>query len=211
MKQVTAWIAVFLLSIIGLMLFMGVMGLRINLTDSIPIGLYRMKAIKDVKNIKQAYVIFCPDDKPVFQQARDRGYINHGLCPGGYGYLMKKVVATPGDQISVMASGVFVNQRLIPYSKPKARDGVNRALPQWPAFNYQLKDDECMTMTSQSAWSFDSRYYGPVRLGQIKGVITPLWGKAQNWRQDMNKKVRKLFISAYNTYVFVFKYKSTTL
>jgi len=177
MKQWTAWIAVFLLSIIGMALLLVVMGLRINLTDSIPVGLYRIKAIQDVKNIKQAYVIFCPDDKPVFQQAKDRGYIDHGLCPGGYGYLMKKVVATQGDQISVMASGVFVNQRLIPFSMPKARDGVNRALPQWRALNYQLKDDEFMTMTNQSAWSFDSRYYGPVRLSQIKGVITPVWVK----------------------------------
>jgi conjugative transfer signal peptidase TraF len=174
MKRLTAWIAVFLLGIIGMVLFLVVMGLRVNLTDSIPVGLYRMTGIK---NIKHAYVIFCPDNKPVFQQARDRGYIDHGLCPGGYGYLMKKVVATQGDQISVIASGVFVNQTLIPFSIPKASDGANRALPQWHVLNYQLKDDELITMTSQSAWSFDSRYYGPVRLGQIKGVITPVWVK----------------------------------
>jgi conjugative transfer signal peptidase TraF len=158
-------------------LLLVVMGLRINLTDSIPVGLYRIKAIEDVKNIKQTYVIFCPDDKPVFQQARDRGYIDYGLCPGSYGYLMKKVVATQGDKIAVTAAGVFVNQTLISFSKPKAHDGVNRPLPQWNALDYQLKNDECMTMTNQSAWSFDSRYYGPVRLSQIKGVITPVWVK----------------------------------
>jgi conjugative transfer signal peptidase TraF len=99
-------------------LLLVVMGLRINLTDSIPVGLYRIKAIEDVKNIKQTYVIFCPDDKPVFQQARDRGYIDYGLCPGSYGYLMKKVVATQGDKIAVTAAGVFVNQTLISFSKP---------------------------------------------------------------------------------------------
>tara|TARA_R110002126_G_scaffold11644_2_gene51843 strand:- start:391 stop:945 length:555 start_codon:yes stop_codon:yes gene_type:complete len=183
MKQWMTWIAIFLLSIIGLALLLVVMGFRINLTDSIPVGLYRIKVIKRVENIKQTYVIFCPDDKPVFQQARDRGYIDHGLCPGGYGYLMKKVVATPGDKVSVTGAGVFVNQTLIPFSIPKARDGVNRTLPQWHALNYQLKDDEFITMTNQSVWSFDSRYYGLVRLSQIKGVITPVWIKTKNMPQ----------------------------
>lgn len=177
MKRLTVWIAVFLLGIIGMVLFLVVMGFRINLTNSIPVGLYRIKDVKNVKNIKHAYVIFCPDDRLAFQQARDRGYIDSGLCPGGYGYLMKKVVATQGDRVSITPEGVFVNQTLIPFSKPQSNDGMHRMLPRFHAINYQLKHDELMTMTSQSAWSFDSRYYGPVRLGQIKGVITPVWVK----------------------------------
>lgn len=174
MKRLTVWIAVFLLSIIGMVLFLVVMGFRINITDSIPVGLYR---ITGIKHMKHAYVIFCPDDRQAFQQARDRGYIDSGLCPGGYGYLMKKVVATQGDRISITPEGVFVNQTLISFSKPQSKDGMNRILPRFHAINYQLKEDELITMTSQSAWSFDSRYYGPVRLGQIKGVITPIWVK----------------------------------
>ena len=54
---------------------------------------------------------------------------------------------------------------------------MNRKLPEWRALNYQLKEDEIMTMTSQSSWSFDGRYYGPIRIGQIKGMITPVWVK----------------------------------
>ncbi|HDU7913666.1 TPA: S26 family signal peptidase, partial [Legionella pneumophila] len=41
--------------------------------------------------------------------------------------------------------------------------------------NYQLQKDEVMTMTSQSEWSFDGRYYGLVYTRQIKGMITPIW------------------------------------
>mgnify|MGYP003125059554 CR=1 FL=1 len=174
MKQLTIWIAVFLLGIIGLVLLFVVMGFRINITDSIPVGLYRITGINKLKN---SFVIFCPDDRPAFKKARDRGYIDRGLCPGGYGYLMKKVVATQGDNISVTASGVFVNQTLIPFSKPQSKDAMHRMLPRFHTINYQLKEDELITMTNQSAWSFDSRYYGPVRLSQIKGVITPVWVK----------------------------------
>ncbi|TIE18196.1 conjugative transfer signal peptidase TraF, partial [Legionella pneumophila] len=64
---------------------------------------------------------------------------------------------------------------LTPYSKPKIQDGMKRALPQWQVMNYQLQKDEVMTMTSQSEWSFDGRYYGLVHAGQIKGMITPIW------------------------------------
>ena len=88
---------------------------------------------------------------------------------------MKKVVAIPGDTVSVTKAGVFVNQTRIPFSKPKSKDGLNRSLPQWHATNYQLNKDELMTMTSQSEWSFDGRYYGLVHTGQIKGMLRPLW------------------------------------
>ena len=174
MKQLSVGIAVFLLGIITMALLFRVLGFRVNLTDSIPLGLYRTTNIKSLKN---SFVIFCPDDRPAFRQGINRGYIDSGLCPDGYGYLMKKVVATKGDRVSVTPEGIFVNQALIPFSKPQSQDGMSRLLPRWQALNYQLKEDELITMTSQSAWSFDSRYYGPVHLRQIKGVITPVWVK----------------------------------
>lgn len=175
MRKLTAWISIFFLGILSAALLLVAMGFRINLTDSIPIGVYRMTGINNLKN---AFVIFCPEDKPDFQQARDRGYIDSGLCPGGYGYLMKKIVAIKGDKISVTDEGVFVNHQRIPFSKSVLKDGLKRPLPQWRTTDYQLKEDEILTMTSQSTWSFDSRYYGPVHTGKIKGMITPIWIKA---------------------------------
>lgn len=172
MKQLTIWTTLFMLSILALGTLLVVLGFRVNTTDSIPIGIYRMTADKNLKN---SYVIFCPDNRPVFQQALNRGYINRGLCPAGYGYLMKKVVATTGDKLTVNNNGVFVNNRLISYSKPKLKDAFSRSLTQWQAQNYQLNDDEIMTMTDQSPWSFDGRYYGPIKSGQVKGMLTPVW------------------------------------
>ncbi|BCA95188.1 putative conjugal transfer protein TraF [Legionella antarctica] len=165
-------LSVCLISLIGLAFLLIAMGFRINLTDSIPVGLYR---ITHEGNLKNTFVIFCPDDRQAFRVGLSRGYIDHGLYCGGYGYLMKKVVASPGDILSVTDTGVFVNQDRIPFSKPKLKDGLNRPLPQWHATNYQLKEDELLTMTSQSEWSFDGRYYGLVHSGQIKGMLRPLW------------------------------------
>ncbi|HHT9914899.1 TPA: conjugative transfer signal peptidase TraF [Legionella pneumophila] len=165
-------LSISLISLIGLTFLLAVIGFRINLTDSIPVGLYR---ITHEGHLKNAFVIFCPDDREAFRLGLNRGYIDHGLYCGGYGYLMKKVVAMRGDIISVTDAGVFVNQDHIPFSKPKLKDGLNRLLPQWQVSNYQLKEDELLTMTSQSEWSFDGRYYGLVHLSQIKGMLRPLW------------------------------------
>jgi conjugative transfer signal peptidase TraF len=172
MKKLSAVIATFLISLIVAGIVFHAMGFRVNMTESIPIGLYRITSAEPIKN---AYVIFCPDDRESFRLARDRDYIDHGLYCSGYGYLMKKVVAVSGDTLSVTPGGVFVSQTLIPYSKPKLKDGMNRALPQWQVMSYQLQEDEVMTMTSQSEWSFDGRYYGTIHTQQIKGTITPLW------------------------------------
>lgn len=172
MKKLSAFMATCLISIIAAGLLFHAMGFRINLTESIPVGLYRITSVDTIKN---TYVIFCPDDRPSFKLAMDRGYIDHGLNCGGYGYLMKKVVAVSGDILSVTFEGVFVNQTLIPFSKPKLADGMDRTLPQWQVMNYPLQKDEVMTMTNQSEWSFDGRYYGLVRKEQIKGMITPIW------------------------------------
>ena len=158
MKKLSVIISIFLISLIVVAALFHGIGFRINLTESIPIGLYRIDSKAPIKN---SYVIFCPDDRKSFRLARDRGYIDHGLYCNGYGYLMNK--------------GVFVNHILTPYSKPKLQDGMKRSLPQWQVMNYQLQNDEVMTMTSQSEWSFDGRYYGLVHTGQIKGMITPIW------------------------------------
>ncbi|HHF7368213.1 TPA: conjugative transfer signal peptidase TraF [Legionella bozemanae] len=172
MKKLSILIAIVLISLIAAGALFHAMGFRINLTESIPVGLYRITSAAPIKN---AYVIFCPDDRESFRLARDRGYLDHGLYCNGYGYLMKKVVAVSGDTLSVANEGVFVNHMLIPHSKPKLQDGMNRALPQLQVTNYQLQKDEVMTMTSQSEWSFDGRYYGLVHTRQIKGVITHIW------------------------------------
>lgn len=172
MKKLSIIIAIVLISTIVAGMLFHSMGFRINLTESIPVGLYHITGTEPLKN---AYVIFCPDDRQTFKLAKNRGYINQGLYCNGYGYLMKKVVAVSGDILSVTNEGVYVNQMLIPYSKPKLQDGMNRTLPQWQVMNYQLQEDEIMTMTSQSEWSFDGRYYGLVHTRQIKGLITPIW------------------------------------
>jgi conjugative transfer signal peptidase TraF len=146
-------------------------GLRVNTTKSIPVGIYRLT---DVPVGKGEYVIFCPPQTALFDEARKRGYIGAGFCPGGYGFMMKRVLGMAGDTVISTDEGVHVNGELLPASAPREADSAGRILPRYPFSNYSLKESELLLMSDVSGTSFDGRYFGPVNLRQIRGVIGPV-------------------------------------
>jgi conjugative transfer signal peptidase TraF len=146
-------------------------GARINTSKSIPVGLYWTT---DAPMAKGAYVLFCPPQDDTFKQARERGYIGAGPCPGSYGYLMKRVAATENDTVTVTAEGVCVNGALWPFSAPRHADQAGRPLPHYRVNGYVLGSAEVLLMSDSSATSFDSRYFGPVGRSQLRTAITPV-------------------------------------
>jgi conjugative transfer signal peptidase TraF len=167
-------ICVFVLPLQGVFLYM--LGARINTTLSIPVGLYwRVNAPLE----KGAYVMFCPPPLEVFDQARQRGYIGAGFCPGGYGYMMKQVAGTTNDKVEVVKDGVRVNGRLLALSMPLHADSGARPMPRFQADSYVLSEHQLLLMGDSNPRSFDARYFGPLQRGQVKDVITPIltWGK----------------------------------
>jgi len=146
-------------------------GGRINTSKSISVGLYW---ITQKRINKGDFVLFCPPQKPIFKEAYYRGYINAGFCPGHYSYLMKRVLATKDDIVSIGSSGVWVNHQLVPYSTPFTQDVHALPLPQLHVHHYVLKPSELLLMTDQSELSFDSRYFGIISATQIRAVIRPV-------------------------------------
>ncbi|MBD8829006.1 conjugative transfer signal peptidase TraF [Pseudomonas sp. CFBP 13602] len=146
-------------------------GGRFNTSKSLALGLYW---ITDAPVNKGAYVMVCPPERQVFLDARERGYIDAGFCPGNFGHLMKKILAAKGDTISVTSQGVTVNGEVLPYSKPIAADGVGRPLPQLSSERYTLGESELLLMSDSSPTSFDGRYFGPITRGQVTSVIRPV-------------------------------------
>jgi len=148
-----------------------VAGARINTSKSIPMGLYwTTSAPMD----KGAYVVFCPSPSEVFIEARTRGYIGAGFCPGGFGYLMKRVAATARDTVTVTSQGVDVNGERLRLSMPLAADPAGRPLPRFEVNGYVLGDAEVLLMSDGSPTSFDGRYFGPVSRSQLRGAIKPI-------------------------------------
>lgn len=161
--------AVFGLIALGLICYLA--GLKINTTRSIPIGIYQLT---DAPVGKGEYVIFCPPQTALFDEARERGYISAGFCPGNYGYMMKRVLATGNDRIVLTDEGLRINGSLLPLSKPLETDKAGRMMPRYSFNHYKLGKSELLLMSDVSETSFDGRYFGPVDAGQVRGVIKPL-------------------------------------
>jgi conjugative transfer signal peptidase TraF len=149
----------------------GASGARVNTTKSIPLGLYWTSTDPVVKG---RYVLFCPPPVDIFEIAKDRGYIGAGFCPGGYGYMMKRILAAKKDAIEEDALGVRVNGELLPFSVPRPTDAAGRPMPRFQTNHYTLGDNEVLLMSDVSSTSFDGRYFGPVMLSQIMTVIHPV-------------------------------------
>ena len=146
-------------------------GVRINISKSIPVGLYWMTERQIEKG---EYVLFCPPPGNVFDEAKKRGYFGAGFCPGDYEYLMKKILAAKKDKVSISDDGVRVNGELLPFSTPLSTDKQGRPLPVLRG-EYRLGDADLLLMTDVSPISFDSRYFGLVNRSQIRGVIRPIF------------------------------------
>lgn len=147
-------------------------GARINVTKSIPLGLYW---ISNSPIKKGDYVLWCAPKTKLFDDAKERGYMGYGFCPGGYGYMMKKILAAKNDIVTVSDAGVSVNGKLLPLSKPAKADLNGKPLPKFRINSYKLNNFEVLLMSDINSLSFDSRYFGFINISQIESVIRPVF------------------------------------
>jgi conjugative transfer signal peptidase TraF len=157
--------------LVGAMTGTVIAGARVNSTASFPVGLYW--AI-DVPPNKGDLVLFCPPRGEVFDEAKRRGYLGAGYCPGGYGYLLKKIVAVHNDIVTVTDEGVFVNSERIQNSQPLQVDLAGQNLPHFRTLAQRMKQDDVVLLSDYSQKSFDARYFGPLNKNQIQNVVRPV-------------------------------------
>ena len=158
-----------LLGVTGLL---GLAGARVNTSKSIALGLYWTS---DRPARKGEYVLLCPAQTSVFEEARRRGYLGAGFCPGGHGYMMKRILAAAGDTVTIGAEGVRVDGVLLPFSAPLTTDMAGRVMPRPQTERYVLGASDVLLMSDVSRTSFDGRYFGPVSRTQITTVIVPVF------------------------------------
>src|SRR5437667_4123361 len=102
-------------------------------------------------------------------------------CPDGGEAVLKVIVARPGDIVDTSTNGLKVNGSWIPNTAPAVRDSEGRALPHWPFGRYRVQSGNVWVASWFNVKSFDSRYFGPVPISEIKYHLHPLW-TSPAWR-----------------------------
>lgn len=172
LRKITVVTAIMGLSVTALGLLFYIAGGRVNTTRSIPLGLYWTSS-KPVE--KGAYVLLCPPPMEVIAEAKRRGYLATGFCPGKLGNMMKKILAAKDDAVAITDDGVTVNDAMLPLSAPMVMDKFGRPLPRYQHTKFTVSDNEVLVMSDVNGKSFDGRYFGPILRSQIQTVIVPVF------------------------------------
>jgi conjugative transfer signal peptidase TraF len=147
-------------------------GLRLNLTASLPVGLYLASGAAPVRG---SIVLACLPPM-VAEFARERGYVPRGdACPGGVVPVGKPILAIAGDTVSATPTGLLLNGVPVPNSQALEADRKGRPLPRLVDGRYVVGLDELWVLSPYSRLSFDSRYFGAVKLTQVRAQLRPLW------------------------------------
>lgn len=154
-------------------------GIRVNTSASLPTGLWLEKRVPPGALKRGVVITLCPSDTSAFRLARDRGYIGAGWCPHEYEPLLKPVVATAGDEVSLTAAGIDVNGVHLPNSVSLKYDSARRPMPGISFGKYTVLPGTVWVISSYNSGSFDSRYFGPVSISNIRSLAIPLWVRGQ--------------------------------
>jgi len=138
------------------------LGLRINTSPSLPLGLYVVTTDGSANLIE-----FCPAE-PFAALSLVRGYRDPGACRDGGAPLLKPVVAKAGDLVELSWRGISVNGLLLPNTAPLSKDTKGRPLTAWPFGRYPVAPGTVWVASSYHSRSFDSRYFGPVDTTAIR-------------------------------------------
>jgi type IV secretory pathway protease TraF len=143
-------------------LLVSMVWVRLNISPSVPYGLYRLRAVPPVLHRGDLVVLPVP--------ASVRPWQSRWLP------LLKPVAAIAGDVVCRLEQVLFVNGMFYGLIW---QDAQGLPLPQF------LDEETCVTITEDELFlaspvrrSLDSRYFGPVLVSALTAQAIPLW----TWR-----------------------------
>ena len=139
-------------------------GFRVNVTSSMPAGVYRIVAGAPQRG---EYVSFCPENEAA-AFALERGYLLPGSCPSGARPLLKRLAGMEGDDVRVSPEGIHVNGVLQPASAALAGD--RNGFPLAGADLGGRVPPGRTLLLAEHEGSYDSRYFGFVPAAALKRV-----------------------------------------
>lgn len=169
----TAMVLTVIAALLGLAFGLG--GLRVNLTSSLPKGLYRL--VED-RPARGDLVTFCLDaENPFASLAKERGYLPTGSCPSGLQPLLKKLAGLPGDSVEVAPGGLVLNGRPLSGTARPDRDSYGRVVPPSLLSGGGIPAGSALVLSQEHSGSFDGRHFGLVPFKSLTKV-EPVWVSA---------------------------------
>lgn len=157
------WYVLWLPALVGLSLWLlwGA-GFRVNVSDSMPIGIYRLSAAQPKHGDVVAYCLQGESAEMAWQ----RDYVTGGSCPSGVCPLLKTASGLPGDTLSQSSDGLLINGLLQPQSAVLAVDSQGRGMA--GALLPSVVPEGMAVLLSDHPGGFDSRYFGLVPLSDLR-------------------------------------------
>ena len=149
---------------------------RVNLTNSIPRGLYRERQ----EDLRRGVYVAARLPLEWVALAKERGWLSEGGNPGHLPPILKQVAAVPGDTVEITDSYVAVNGSLIPNTETKKVDSKGRALPTFERGTFTVKPGQVFLIATNAENSLDSRYMGPVQIANLISTLQPVWVEREN-------------------------------
>lgn len=146
------------------------LGYRLNNTASAPEGLWRVVQRAPLPTIRRGMIVaVCPPDVPVVREMKAKGYLELGGCPAGTVPFLKPVAAIAGDVVTIApGKPVEVNGQVLPNTTQEAD------MPKYPAGRYRVAPGTVWLFSSFDPGSFDSRYFGPVKVAAVRAQVVPV-------------------------------------
>ncbi len=134
-----------------------------NPSRSAPLGWY---VVKPVAEVHRGDFVLVQLPAAIARLADERQYLPKTVP------LLKNIGAVVGDRVCEQQGLVRING--VPIARALTRDRAGRALVAWSDCR-QLFTDELFLLGTTSPASFDSRYYGPIRVESVIGTAIPVW------------------------------------
>lgn len=148
----------------------GVAGPRINISASVPTGIYWYSPGRVHRG---ALVQACLPIK-VAEYGKERSILIEGICPANTEPIVKVLAGVQGDTITISRNGVRINGALWPMSAQRKFDSNRRRVELSVAEGVYHVPAGSVFLMGLNPRSWDSRYFGPVAVSGVSGQWTPL-------------------------------------
>jgi conjugative transfer signal peptidase TraF len=137
-----------------------------NASSSAPLGWYRIQSVTTPK-VGDYVLTTLPTAAAAL--AAQRGYLPAGVP------ILKRVSAVAGQRVCARGDALMIDGA--PFGRSLRSDRQGRALPAWQQCR-SLVSGEIFLLSTTNPASFDSRYFGPVSVSEVRGQAVPLWTRS---------------------------------